>query len=67
MIVRGLPTVLQRWHGRGFGMDLQDLLAIIKRTTRSGPYSREYHVRGIIFLYLDCLIDLILERKLCGK
>jgi hypothetical protein len=43
-IVRGLPVVLQRWHGRGFGMDLQDLLAIIRRTTRSGPYSREYNV-----------------------
>ncbi|CAF1365340.1 unnamed protein product, partial [Adineta ricciae] len=39
---KGLPTILQRWQGRGFGMDLQDLLAIIRRTTRGGPYSREY-------------------------
>ncbi|CAF1406218.1 unnamed protein product [Adineta steineri] len=38
---KGLPTVLQRWHGRGFGMDLQDLLAIIKRSSKDGPYSRE--------------------------
>jgi hypothetical protein len=41
---RGLPTVLQRWQGRGFGMDLQDLLAVIKRKTSTGPYSREYDV-----------------------
>ncbi|CAF0820687.1 unnamed protein product [Rotaria sordida] len=40
---KGLPTILQRWHGRGFGMDLQDLLAIINRGAKSGPYSREYH------------------------
>jgi len=52
-IVRGLPTVLQRWHGRGFGMDLQDLLAIIKRTTKSGPYSREYTVRLIVLVLFD--------------
>ncbi|CAF3080961.1 unnamed protein product [Rotaria sp. Silwood2] len=39
---KGLPTILQRWHGRGFGMDLQDLLAFINRGTKGGPYSREY-------------------------
>ncbi|CAF1626888.1 unnamed protein product [Rotaria magnacalcarata] len=39
---KGLPTILQRWHGRGFGMDLQDLLAILNRGVKGGHYSREY-------------------------
>ena len=62
---RGLPTILQRWHGRGFGMDLQDLLAIIKRRTMTGPYSREYNVK--IHFFEMTFDRLVLERELCSK
>jgi len=57
-IVRGLPTILQRWQGQGFGMDLQDLLAILKRSSRGGPYTREYHVwiNHNVFLLIHSLI-----------
>ncbi|CAF0730568.1 unnamed protein product [Didymodactylos carnosus] len=36
---KGLPTALQRWQGRGFGMDLQDLLAMLRK--RGTPYSKD--------------------------